>query len=122
MNHRENFELKISDNLEVSFTLSQQRLDQTFCFFSFTDRDAGGWIVSEVHRNLKLCIDDKSERLRKNHNFIDYQERWLLLIDEIGYSLSEHDRKTLLSLDRVSSQWDRIIIVDPTNPTNYFEL
>lgn len=111
-------EVEIGDSFQLTFIPATNPLKTLFCLGGYTDHDSGGWILSEVDRNIKICIDLKSSKINRKK----YGEWWLLLVDHIGYSLSNSDRKEFKSFFNFKHSWDRIIIVDPLNPINFFEI
>jgi len=89
-------------------------------FGGMSDLNSGGWIVSEVDRNLRICVEEKSAKissLRASHS-----EWWLALEDRIGYSLSEVNRRALKDSFDLKHDWDKIILIDPRNHLNFFEV
>lgn len=107
------------------FTLRSVRASKThptfFVLGGSSDRDGGGFIVAEMARNLRICIDEKS---RKVARFLDrYPEWWLVLEDRIGYGvLDESDQHDLRELISVDDPWCKIVLVNPLNPAMGFEL
>ncbi len=107
------------------FTLRFIRASKTHATFfvlgGSSDHDGGGFVVAEMARNLRICIDDKS---RKVASFLNrYPEWWLALEDRIGFGvLDESDRQDLRQLISVSDPWSKIVLVNPLNPALGFEL
>jgi hypothetical protein len=108
-----------------TFTLRLIRASNTyptvFVLGGSSDHDGGGFIVGEMARNLRICIDEKTRKVaRVLHR---YPEWWLVLEDRIGYGvLDESDRQDLRSLISVGAPWSRIVLVNPLNPAMGFEL
>ena len=48
-----------------------------------SDLDSGGWVIPELERNLKICIDEKTAKVSAIRG--RYSELWLALIDHINY-------------------------------------
>lgn len=111
-------EFDITDRFQIKIVPSTIPLKGLFCLGGSADNDSGGWILSEFDRNLKLCIEHKSPKINREK----YDEWWLLLIDHSGHSLSESDRQEFKSFFNFKHSWERIIIVDPLNPINFFEI
>lgn len=73
-----------------------------------------------MDRNLRICVEEKARKVsRVRHK---YAERWLALVDHIGYGLSGPDREDLRELVQMDRLWDKIILVNPLNPKSGFEL
>jgi len=85
-----------------------------------SDDDSGGWVLEELERNLRLCIDEKTAKVAKLRH--KYPIWWLLLIDQVSYGLTEFDRAQFQSSVRIEHTWDKVILVNPLDHTHYFEL
>jgi hypothetical protein len=85
------------------------------------DYDSGGWVLAEVERNLRLCIQQKTEKRNKNAKQ-DYPEWWLILADQIGYGLDSYDRESFREQFSFQNDWNKIILINPLNHTHAFEL
>lgn len=85
-----------------------------------SDQDLGGFVLHELRRSLEKCIDQKS---RKTAKFRDrYPEWWLILVDHIAYGLSVRDRDQYFDLPQIHHDWNRVVIVNPLDIQDYFEL
>jgi hypothetical protein len=78
-----------------------------------SDYDSGGWVISELERNLRLCIDEKTAKMSAIRT--KYTEWWLLLVDHINYGVEE-------TLQIPPHDWDRIILVSPEDHTRAFDV
>ena len=84
------------------------------------DRRAGGFLLSELIRNTPICIEEKS---RKTEPFRHkYPVWWLILVDHIHGHLDADEEQQLQSAVHVPSDWDRVIIVNRTDPSRAVEL
>ena len=78
-------------------------------------------MVSEIAENLRICIAEKSAKVANVRS--RYSEWWLAFEDRIGYGvLNEDDRNQLRELVQRDDRWNRIILVNPLQPTVGFEL
>ena len=82
---------------------------------TISDEDSGGWVLEELERNLRFCIDEKTEKIRSHRN--RYAEWWLVLVDQLSYGLSECSRAQFKQHIEISHGWDRVILVDPLDHT-----
>lgn len=79
-----------------------------------------GWVLSELERNIQVCIEEKTPKVTP---YLDrYDEWWLALVEYIGYGLSEFDQDRFAGQVQVPHPWSRIIIVNPVDPSKSFEL
>ncbi len=109
-------ELRLDRSLRLRFHRVSRRHDTLLVLGSSSDHDSGGFLVAELSRNLRVCIDEKVrkvDRVRKN-----YGEWWLAFEDRIAYGvLDRQDVDQLRAALGPVSGFDRIILVNPLNPT-----
>ena len=81
------------------------------------DDSAGFLISSEVKQNIEFCIEDKQEQFEKLRH--KYPVRWLVLVDYIGFGCDPE-----LSQENISfpHHWDKIVLVNPLDPTHAFTI
>lgn len=91
-----------------------------FVMGGFHDKDADGMLLYKMEQNIQYCVNEKSQKIERVR--AKYSNWWLALVDSIGYSLNDFERE--LFRDKVSIQhnWDKIILIDPRDHTNYFEI
>ncbi len=113
--------IRIARGFTLRFIQASKTHPTFFVLGGSSDHDGGGFVVAEMARNLRICIDEKS---RKVARFLDrYPEWWLVLEDRIGYGvLDEPDRHDLRELISVDDPWSKIVFVSPLNPAMGFEL
>jgi hypothetical protein len=94
---------RLTRSIEITIIPASNRLNTFFRLGGSSDFEAGGWVISELSKNIGLCIHAKSEVAK---SLTKYRERWLLLIDHIGYGHLEK-----ISIDR--EEWDKVIVLAP---------
>jgi hypothetical protein len=85
-----------------------------------SDHDSGGWVLSELERNIDLCVRDKSKKIAKYRP--RYAQWWLLLLDHVAYGLSDFDWEQFKQAVHVTHDWDKVVLVNPLNPLLYRDL
>jgi hypothetical protein len=110
----------VNENFSFSIFPSTKRYDDVFLLGSFSDNNSGGFVVSEVYKNLQLCITEKTKKIENVRD--KYEEWWIVLIDYIGYGLSQRDLDQLHEIEKIQHTWGKIILVDPLNPENGVEI
>lgn len=106
--------------IDVTLYRAKSDYDDQFRLGGYSDLDSGGWLLAEMERNLRICIDEKTRKIeRVKHR---YPKWWLVLVDFIGFGLSGKDRELFNDKVRVEHDWDRVVIVDPQDPTLSIEL
>jgi hypothetical protein len=93
-----------------------------FVFGGCTDRDSGGFVLFQMQRNIIICVAEKTRKVASVRS--RYPEWWLVLVDRIGYGVSDSDGERLRQLLdlNLNHSWDKIILVNPLDPTHGYEL
>jgi hypothetical protein len=107
-----NPELFISDNFEIDLSPSGEPLPYRFALRAYSDSDTTCWPAYELQKNIQICIDEKTAKIAKVR--AKYREWWLILVDQIGYG----ERESI----SITHNWDKVIVIDPSNPTSGYEL
>jgi hypothetical protein len=112
--------ITIDDCLEVKLLRAGDPHSTFFVSGGYHDDDSGGWVLAETQRNLRLCIEEKTRKIAPFRH--KYREWWLVLIDRIGYGVSDCDRDLFREHLKLEHDWDRIALVNPLDPRSAFEL
>src|SRR5205085_11872487 len=104
--------IAVSNSSSLGIIKASKLHDSCFVHGGHTDHDSGGWITSEVIRNLAIVIPEKSKKIEAFHS--KYSEWWLILIDHIGYArLDAQELETLRQYVVRPPEWAKIFLVDP---------
>lgn len=114
--------LQVTQNFELSFIRASKDHGTFFLLGAYSDDDSGGWVMSEVERNLRICISEKERKIKPHRN--KYSEWWPILPDHIDYSMESEDRKVFNTnvMPNISHSFNKIILIDPRNYHRAFEL
>jgi hypothetical protein len=93
----------VTPNFEINLEPAEARHDTSFLLGGFSDFDQNGFVLPKLLENITLCLDAKSEVFNRLEH---YQERWLLLVDYIGYG-----RRECLAVDKRG--WNKLILLSP---------
>ncbi len=86
------------------------KLKCSYTVGGFIDRDEGGFEADIYVRNIKLCIDDKTTKVKLNA-IIFYKHWWIILIDHLKLSpLSQVAINEILKIDK--HFFEKVIIID----------
>ena len=85
-----------------------------------TDRESGGFLITEMETNLKLCILEKTMKIAKVK--VNYAKWWLVLSDKIGYGLDEFDQQIFRRQVKLIHGFDKIVLLDPRDHNRAFEI
>jgi hypothetical protein len=102
-------EFPIEAGFSIRIAPSSERLDQTFMLGGWTDLDSGGWVVSEIIRNLDAYVPEKSKKVAPFRN--KYPTWWLVFVDYIGLAREGADVAQHFARP---DDWDRLILVSPS--------
>jgi hypothetical protein len=111
-NEGEPREYRLFSNFIIEVSPASDLHPDRYLLGGYSDLDQGGWLIPELERNINICIAEKTRKI--NRVRAKYSEWWLVLIDNIGFG-----RKEAI---RIVHQWDKVIIVNPLDPTLAYEL
>jgi hypothetical protein len=114
-------EYKFGKSLKIQIKRSNLKFENFFVLGAHTDDQAGGWIISEMIRNLDLCI---AEKTRKIENYkARYPEWWFILVDLVSFGGWDADDVAEIR-QHMSKRpdWDKVVVIDPSNCARSFEL
>jgi hypothetical protein len=105
--------IQVFPNFTIDLHKASRPHADYFVMAGYSDFDSGGWVISELERNLKICIDENTQKISAIR--AKYAEWWLVLIDRINYGEIE-------TIQVPPHTWDKIILVDPRAPAKAFEV
>ena len=91
-----------------------------FLMAGCSDNESGGWLLAEMETNIRHCASEKSHKIKGVR--AKYGQWWLALVDHIGYALDDFDREMFRDQVSIQHDWDKILIIDPRDPTRWFEI
>jgi hypothetical protein len=112
--------LNLNNGFEVEIFRASKAHDTFYVMAGNSDQESGGWLIPEMKKNILLCINEKTYKIRKVKS--KYQEWWLALSDHIGYGLDDFDRQQFREQVSVEHNWQKIILINPMNHKDTFEI
>jgi len=112
--------VKVTESMYFRIISSQPVEGRVFRFAGGTDRESGGFVLSEFKENFDHCMKEKSKKI--NDHYGKYNSWWLVLVDQIAYGFDEGEKKEIKSMVSVNSCWDKVIILDSLNGNNILEI
>lgn len=85
-----------------------------------SDEDSGCSLIAEIQRTVQLCISEKTKKIASVRS--KYPEWWLILVDHMGYSLTDFERDLFKSSAKLNHTWDKVLLVNPRDPAQAFEV
>ena len=112
--------VKVTENISFHIMACQATEGKVFRFAGGTDRESGGWVLSEFKKNFNHCIKEKSVKIEGHH--YKYSAWWLVLVDQIAYGFDEKEKEEIKSMISINSAWNKVIILDSLNGKNILEI
>lgn len=118
---RVNSKIRVERNLTIHLDRAASAHHDFFVFGGYCDHDAGGWLLSELERNMAICLREKSAKISPFR--AKYPEWWLILIDRISHArIHGAEVPELRNLLHGLADWDRVLLVDPVDPMHGVQL
>jgi hypothetical protein len=106
---------QVLPNLEIDITPTPTDHGRPFLIGGNSDNERGGWVLSELEKNIQHCSDEKELKVAEYKN--KYPIWWLVLIDHIGFGSKETENKIT-----INHQWNKIILISPLNHKHAYEI
>jgi hypothetical protein len=113
-------DVKVTESIYFRILASQAVEGKVFRFAGGTDRESGGWMLDEFKKNFDHCVKEKSENIGSRYD--KYTSWWLIMVDKIAHGFDEGEEKYIISMVRVNSFWDKVIVLDSLNRNNILEI
>ena len=113
-------EVQLNCGLGLRFYPASELHEMAFVLGGYSDHDSGGWLLSELAKNIRIAVEEKTKKIARVR--AKYGEWWLLLIDHIAHGLSERDRLQLKETFNLEHDWDRVILLSRLGSEKVFEV
>jgi hypothetical protein len=104
----------VLENLEISFFESCELLESRFVLGMFSNRNLGGFVLSNISESLTKIIIEKEKKIQPFFN--QYESWWLVLIDQIGKGLNKNEACQIENTALKNSKFEKVFIVSPLPP------
>ncbi len=107
--------IQLHQNFKLLFAEAGVPLDQKFELGGYCDLDSGGWVQSELIRNVQLCMDEKAGKIKAIEGL--YDEWWLVLVDHVSLAIvpSLLDGEFLKRHVTIQKIWDKVVLLSPSD-------
>ena len=114
--------LQLHENFKLMLSDAGVPLEQKFEFGGYCDLDSGGWVQSELIKNVQICMDEKAKKMRAIEDV--YNEWWLVLVDYVSLAIGPSflDIEFLKSNVTIPRIWDKVVLLSPSDHCNWNEL
>ncbi|MCK9401648.1 MAG: hypothetical protein M0Q51_16890 [Bacteroidales bacterium] len=116
------FGQEILFNTQISYELykGKGRAEDTYRLCSISDKDKGGIVQDARYEALKICIEDKTQKLQKLKN--NYKELWLILVDDIFSRVDNTTQQDFQRFPEIKSIFKRIIIISKSDESKWIDI
>lgn len=113
--------LQLTENFQMEIREATDIHPWTFHLACIDDQDSGGWILSEVQKNINLCVSEKEKKVRPYKE--KYKEWWLVLVNQISSGrLYDEEKKSLQDTIKIGELWNKVVIVNARDYRDFFEV
>lgn len=112
--------IQVAPTVQIDLKRAGQLFPSTFRLGSVIDLDAGGFVLSELYRNLVIVVTEKEEKIAPYRQ--KYKVWWLVLLDYISHGLSDEEKEEFRTFPLLNHRWDKVILTNPTEPSNAYEV
>ena len=117
---RKKVSIEVAKGFELEIFQASKAFPNTFVAGGFTDEDSNGWLMSKMQVNIHHCVEEKTIKIAKyRHN---YPHWWLILVDYIGYGLSDNEIEIFRKKVSIQHNWAKVILVNPNDLSSWFEV
>ncbi|MDH5300225.1 MAG: hypothetical protein OEW58_02555 [Gammaproteobacteria bacterium] len=86
--------IKINSNLSLNILpASSSKNGKLYLLGGCSDRDSGGWVLSELERNILICSEEKLQKVQRYRS--NYSVWWLVLINRLGFEIGNDEKRYL---------------------------
>lgn len=116
-NQRERIDHTFSQG-SLKITISPKSLveQNIFVMGGWIDHDSGGFVESEIIRNLEICTSEKAKKIQKNKHL--FKKWWLVLIDRIGEAYTLPDMSASRDFQKFKNEFVKIVLLSPDGSAN----
>ena len=108
------WKIDIDQGFQISVLRATTVQNENFLLGGYTDMDAGGWVVSEVVRNMSAYVAEKNQKVAPYLK--KYGEWWLVFVDYIGQESEGSEVKKYITR---SEPWTKILVLSPMSGRAY---
>lgn len=113
-------DIKVLPNLNLHFIPGSYTGNAAFLRAGgYVDGDTGGWVIPELIRNVRICIEEKSRKTKEARS--RFPVWWLLLVDYMGCGIATSEMEPLKQAITKHPDWDKIIIVNRQDASLLFD-
>lgn len=119
------YEIIRRNGIAITLLKAEKPHRQTFRIVMQSDRNSGGAVAGIYVRNIRYCIDEKTEKIRPFRE--RYSRWWLVLVDFLS-GLSRDDPEDERELKTVEEHltkpplWEKVLVLRPRTETELIHI
>ncbi|MCX5846579.1 MAG: hypothetical protein NTW12_09545 [Deltaproteobacteria bacterium] len=113
-------DLKVTENIYFHVFSSQAVEGKVFRFAGGTDRESGGFVLSEFTKNFKHCVEEKIQKVKEYRD--RYPSWWLVLVDHIAHGFKQTDKDEVKSMIGPITFWDKVVVLDSLSGNSILQI
>jgi hypothetical protein len=116
----ENICLNIDDNLTIRLYKDDLTYPPQLIEAGYSDLDDSGFFIKDMAESMNYCMAEKTNKVKDLYK--EYPEWWLVLINHLPFAVDGTEFIQIQKYISPKGIWSRIFVVDPIDPTKYFEV
>lgn len=112
--------IRVTQSIYLQIFPSQTVNGRVFRFAGGTDRDSGGWVLSEFEKNFKHCVEEKTQKIKAHKD--KYVSWWLILVDHIAHGFEENEKNEVKTTVSKNNSWEKVIVLDSLSGKKILEI
>lgn len=106
-------EISVTRTFKLFVNNASVEYEQIFELGICLDHNAGGCIQAELIQNLQICVNDKTNKIKRVRE--NYSEWWLVLVDHVSFAIGPifADIEFLRRSVTIPTVWEKVILLSP---------
>lgn len=113
-------EQQVGSGLWVTIIKASHTASNQFRPAIIVDDDSGGMVLELLRQNIEHCVAEKTNKVAPYHS--KYPTWWLALIDHVAFGMDAFDAAQFKQNIRISHTFDRLVLVNPQNPSDFVDV
>jgi hypothetical protein len=113
-------EIKFSPQIKYELYKGNGKSDETYNLIIISDRDRGGIVQDARYEALKLCIEEKTNKLKSLRN--SYDELWLILVDDIFSRVDYTTKQDFQRFPEIKTIFNRVVLISKRDNSKWIDI
>ncbi len=113
-------EIEFSPQIKYKLYKGNGKSDENYELKIISDGDKGGIVPDTRYKSLKICIEEKTNKLVSLKN--SYRELWLILIDDIFSRVDDTTKQDFQRFPEINTIFDRIVLISKRDNSKWIDI